>query len=165
MRKTHKHESESGQSLVELAISLVVLLTLLSGLVDLGRAFFTYTTLHDAAQEGAAYAAVALGTGDFDAGNVQAYCSAVEARARAVSDAPIDLGVSDVSVDILVNGVECNAVAASEICLGGVVTVDVSYTNFSITMPFIGTILGTQQIPLSAVSMDTVLTPTCGSAY
>ena len=35
------HQKENGQSLLELAVSLVVLLVLLSGVVDLGRSLFT----------------------------------------------------------------------------------------------------------------------------
>jgi len=42
---------EKGQSLVEFAFGLVILMILISGIVDLGRAFFTYMALNDAAQE------------------------------------------------------------------------------------------------------------------
>ncbi len=47
-----------GQGLVELALSLTVLLLLVMGLIDLGRAFVVWLTIHDAAAEGALYAAV-----------------------------------------------------------------------------------------------------------
>src|SRR5512135_3673178 len=50
--------SERGQSLVELAAGLLVLLILVMGIIDLGRALFYYTTLRDAAQEGAVYGAI-----------------------------------------------------------------------------------------------------------
>ena len=46
-------DSEKGQSMVELAVSVVVLLILLAGVVDLGRLAFYYITLRDAAQEAA----------------------------------------------------------------------------------------------------------------
>ena len=48
-------KSERGQSLVELSISLVVLLYLLSGAVEFGLAFFQFVQLRDAAQEGALF--------------------------------------------------------------------------------------------------------------
>ena len=48
-------KSARGQSLVELAISLVVLLMLLSGAVEFGIIFFQFVQLRDAAQEGALY--------------------------------------------------------------------------------------------------------------
>ena len=51
-------KSERGQSLVELAISLVILLYLLSGAVEFGILFFQYVQLRDAAQEGALYGSI-----------------------------------------------------------------------------------------------------------
>ena len=45
--------SERGQSLVELALVLPLLILLLAGTVDLGRAFFSYIVITNAAQEGA----------------------------------------------------------------------------------------------------------------
>jgi hypothetical protein len=50
-------ESRQGQSLVEIALILPVLLILLSGLLDLGRLFFVYVAVTDAAAEGATYGA------------------------------------------------------------------------------------------------------------
>ena len=45
--------SERGQSLVELALVLPLLILLLAGMADLGRAFFSYIEITNAAQEGA----------------------------------------------------------------------------------------------------------------
>lgn len=53
--QSHPRHGEEGQSLVELAIMMVVLLTILSGVVDLGRVYFTYLALQHAAGEGATY--------------------------------------------------------------------------------------------------------------
>jgi hypothetical protein len=50
-----KKRVQRGQSLAEFALSLTVLLLMLSGLVDLGRAYFTFTQLEDAVGEGALY--------------------------------------------------------------------------------------------------------------
>lgn len=47
---------ERGQSFVELAVSLVFLLTLLSFIVEAGRMAYIYVALHEAAEEGAVYA-------------------------------------------------------------------------------------------------------------
>lgn len=44
-----------GQSLVELAISLPLLLLLLLGTIDMGRVFFDYIEMRQAAVEGATY--------------------------------------------------------------------------------------------------------------
>ena len=46
---------ERGQSLVELAIALPMLLLLLLGTVDLGRAYADYVALKNAARDGAGY--------------------------------------------------------------------------------------------------------------
>jgi Flp pilus assembly protein TadG len=48
---TLRRAAESGQSMVEFAFALVVLLTLLMGIVDLGRAVYTLTGTAEAATE------------------------------------------------------------------------------------------------------------------
>ncbi len=51
-------KSERGQSLVEMAISLIVILYLLMGAVEFSMALFQYVTISDAAQEAAVYASI-----------------------------------------------------------------------------------------------------------
>jgi Flp pilus assembly protein TadG len=53
-----RNKDQQGQSLVELAITMPILILVLMGILDLGRAYWTYITLSDAAAEGAAYAAL-----------------------------------------------------------------------------------------------------------
>ncbi len=48
---------QEGQSLIELALLLPVLLLIMAGLLDLGRAFQAYTVVVNAAREGARYGA------------------------------------------------------------------------------------------------------------
>ena len=48
-------QRQRGQSLVELAISLMIILWLLAGAIDFGIGFFSYVAIRDAAQEGALY--------------------------------------------------------------------------------------------------------------
>lgn len=50
-------KSERGQSTVELALSLLVLVLLIFGMVDFGRVFHVYLTLDNAGREGARVAA------------------------------------------------------------------------------------------------------------
>src|SRR4030081_3682254 len=60
MRKTGIQRPESsqfGQSLVEFAISSIVLLLLMMGLLDLSRAFYYSVNLQGAAREGARHGA------------------------------------------------------------------------------------------------------------
>jgi hypothetical protein len=47
--------SERGQSLVELSISMVIMLLLLFGLLDLGRAYFIFIAMEDSAGEAAVF--------------------------------------------------------------------------------------------------------------
>jgi Flp pilus assembly protein TadG len=133
--------SEEGQSLTELALTMTFLLILLAGLVDVGRAFFTYIALRDAAQEGALF-------GSVDPDN----CSYVANRVRINSNEWVNFsGVQ----------VQCTTVPATNACAGDEIRVSVTYPNFPITMPFIGTLVGRQQIPISASIKDAILTPGC----
>jgi Flp pilus assembly protein TadG len=138
--KIATNKREQGQSLAELAITLSFVLLLLSGVVDLGRAFFTYMALRDAAQEGALYGSV----------NPEAN-SAIKARVRNTSELVAGMiGDDDISIDI-----------TGEPCTGGQIQVRVSYDNFPLTMPFLGAFLGAQTVPISAAINDTILSPSC----
>ena len=55
--RTWLGDVKRGQSLVEVAIAFPVLLIILAGILDLGRAYMTLVALNDAAAEGATYAA------------------------------------------------------------------------------------------------------------
>ena len=72
--RDHKQGRVYGQSLVELSLILPVFVMMVMGVVDLGRVFYTYEALANAAREGARYCAlhgydpyqtnVSLGTSD-----------------------------------------------------------------------------------------------------
>jgi Flp pilus assembly protein TadG len=130
---------ERGQSLMELALSMTFILILLAGVVDLGRAFFTYITLRDAVQEGAAFGAYE-----------PADEAAITLRARQTSNTPINL-TADSNVNF--------NVSVSQACAGGEVTVTATYRDFPITMPFIGALVGRQSFDISASTTDDVITP------
>jgi len=53
-----REKNEKGQSLVEVALAMPLLIIIMMGILDLGRAYLTYIALSDAAAEGAAYAAI-----------------------------------------------------------------------------------------------------------
>jgi len=133
--------SERGQSLFELAISLTFLMILLAGVVDLGRGFFTWLAMRDAAQEGASYGSI---NPTDEVGMRNRVWDNME---QIVGDPP-----SDIVVNISV---------ITQPCLGNTIQVDVNYPNFTITMPFLGAVLGSQTIPIHATVNDTILTPTC----
>jgi hypothetical protein len=56
--KQEKKRKEKGQSLIELALLVPLLLIILAGILDLGRLYFAFVAVADAAGEGAAYAAL-----------------------------------------------------------------------------------------------------------
>ena len=140
---SHK-QNQRGQSFVELAISLIVILTLLAGAVDFGIALYSYVALRDAAQEGALYASI-------DPTNT----SEIRERVFSSSSSPVDLrNDTTVTVNILPSGAPaCEGD-------GAMVQVIVSY-NYQLIMPILPEILGVQQIPLNASVTDAILAPPC----
>lgn len=139
--KLHSRK-EKGQGLVEFAASATVLLFLLVGVMDLGRALFTFIALRDAAQEGATYGSL-----------YPDQTSAIETRARNTSHNPVDLSdTSKVVVQIQIIGPPC---------AGSAIQVDVIYPDFELTTPMLSTILGGSTIPIHARITDTILTPPC----
>jgi hypothetical protein len=140
--------TERGQSLVELAVSIVLLLVVLAGMVDLGRMFFYYIGMRDAAQEGSVYGIVN-----------PTYCAQIAERARNILSDP-----TGVQIDVRIDGVSCAAATANQACAGREIRVTVIDPDFPITMPFLGSILGHQSVNLKASVSGTILRPVC-SAY
>lgn len=103
---------------MEFAISLVILLVLVSGIVDFGRAFFSFVTLNDAAKEGATYASIC-----------PTDISGIFARLIESASDPItlhDLNSDDISICVSAPGSEdCSA----NIQVGNEVTVFVNYEH------------------------------------
>ncbi len=142
-----KIKHEQGQSLVEMAVSLVLLLLLLSGAVEFGMAFFQYIQLRDAVQEGAFYGSIAP-TDEVG----------IRSRTRGASDTPIKLSdttlIPDSKIGITYTGSACEDT-------GNAITVTISYDH-TIFMPFMsGALGGRTTIPLKASVTDTILSPGC----
>ena len=150
-------KTENGQSMVELSISLLFMFMLVAGVVDLGRAFFTYIALRDAAQEGAAYASIARTDGTVSPTTI---CNEVVARTQSTSNTQI-VDLTQTSVSVTLGGVQCSSSVNANACFGQPVEVRVTDSNFQLTTPFLGTFVGSQTIPISASILDTVLTPLC----
>jgi len=58
MRSSPEHAPERGQELVEFALTLLPLFMLVIGILDLGRAAYAYTVMHNAAREGCRYGVI-----------------------------------------------------------------------------------------------------------
>jgi Flp pilus assembly protein TadG len=153
MKKQSLRANERGQSLVEFAVSVTLLLTLLAGVVDSSRALFTYLALRDAVQEGSLYGSTEpLDQNDYDGdGNRTEINPRIEARVRSSSDLVSSLG-GDITVQVTM---------LSTPCTGNGIRVTVQYDEFPLTMPFIGAIIGSQTVAISATATDTILRPVC----
>lgn len=143
-----------GQSLVELAISLPILLILLIGILDSGMAIFSYSILRDAAQEGAFY-------GSFNPANT----TEIENRARNIAprgegeifSSPLDLRNKDlVKVDVIAHGRACQGITNG---VTNSMEVSVLY-EYKIIMPIVGPVLGST-ILLKGTAINIILQPTC----
>ena len=98
-----RFRSRSGQSMVEFALSSVVLLLLVGGLVDIGRSIFVDEALSNAAREGARHGAW------FDAGTMS-HPYLDDAEIKAAVDA--ELAANSIPASVLKNpGNTCPAVA------------------------------------------------------
>jgi len=155
-RKPILKNGKRGQSLVELAVSLPVMVLILLGTVDFGMAIFSYSILRDAAQEGALY-------GSFDPANK----AGIENRARNISprgegedvfSSPVQLNdTSLVKVDVKAIGDACQGSTRGK---SNTIQVSVSY-NYPFLMPFIGQIVGSDTITLTGVATNMILQPPC----
>ncbi len=130
---------EAGQSMVELALTITFLMMLLAGTIDFGRAFFTWLAMRDAAQEGASY-------GSYEPGDT----AGIQARVLDNLTKGLNIPAASLSVSVSTTG-----------CPGHKIQVDVDYPTFPITMPFLGTVLGSQFIPIHATINDTIIIPPC----
>jgi Flp pilus assembly protein TadG len=149
--KNSQDKSQRGQSMVEFAFGMVVVMILMAGVVDGARALFTYMALRDAAQEGAIYGSTE-----------PADTAGITERVNISSEYAKDMSSSgDMTVQISYTDTAGNT-KTSLICLGDGVTVTVSYPQFPLTMPFLGAFIGQQWVPISASITDTVLRPPCG---
>jgi hypothetical protein len=128
---------ENGQGFVEFAVGITILLVLLAGVLDLGRAYFSYIALQDAAQEGASYASIA--PSDIDG---------IRDRVRATSSGPIDFVLFDDSQ------IEVQLLGGS--CTGNGIKVTVKI-DFRLVAPF----FSGNSLALSAEATDTILQDTC----
>ena len=136
-KPARQSKNERGQSLVEMAISLVFIVFLLSGAVEFGIAFFQFVQLRDAVQEGALFASVN-----------PADSAGIVSRVQQASNSPIDL--TTLTPAITYSGAPCE---------GNGVTVTLSFDH-EVFMPFLSVITG-GTIPLTATVTDTILTPVC----
>lgn len=167
MRATSKtnryNQSEQAQSLVELAVSFMLIMFILAGAVDFGRAYFALIAMRDAAQEGVIYASI----NPLDVAKI-------EERVKENSTSPIDFSQftgADIDVSWEIDGVVYSEGSPpANPCAGfynngsvldsNSITVTVKY-DFPFTMPMISNIFPGGTLQLSVDDQHTILRPQC----
>ena len=146
---------QNGQGMVEFAISLVFLMIIVAAIVDGGRALFTYMALRDAAQEGALY-------GSIEPEDTYGITTRVHESSNMAEDlvGVLQIGITYTDTSNNPKIADGNP-ATADICFGDGIIVAVEQPTHTLTMPFLGTILGTQSLSISASIADTVLNPSC----
>lgn len=169
-KKNIIRRSERGQSLSEMSMAMALILILLAGVADLGRAFFTYISLRDAAQEGALYGSFAFsqpapGGSPNSLISPATACDRIATRLLQNTDSPVDLS-TDATISILIHQasnpgvwVDCSSTIAIQPCVSDRIQVSVTYEDFPITMPFLGTLIGSQTVDITARVEDVILAP------
>jgi hypothetical protein len=125
---------ERGQSMVELAITITFLMVLLAGTIDLGHAFFVWQQMRDAAQEGASYA--------------------------SICPTPVDDVIDRTRANLVNSSNFTVEYAPPSTAVVKQVTITIK-TDLPINMPFLGTILGTDKIHITATINDSIITSDC----
>lgn len=155
VNRMKKNRSEKGQSLIELAVTLPIILLILLGTIDFGMALFSYSILRDAAQEGALYAS-------FNPSNE----AEIENRARnilprsddVIFSSPVDLRNTD-SISVLVEAIGDDCQGATN-GVANSIEVSVVY-QYPILMPIAGQIIGSDTITLTGFASNIILQPPC----
>ena len=164
-RTNRNKKSEQAQSLVELAVSFMLIMFILAGAVDFGRAYFALIALRDAAQEGVIYASINPEPGDVDE---------IEERVKESSSNPIDFSQftgADIDISWEIDGVVYSEGSPpANPCAGfynngsvldsNSITVTVKY-DFPFTMPMISNIFPGGTLQLSVDDQHTILRPQC----
>ena len=145
--------NEKGQALVELGISLLILLLILNTIVDLGTLLYSYISLQDTTQEGIVF-------GSYDPMKT----TDIKNRIRDSADFPLIASTiqnGDINIYCCpkTSVGDCTVLCASNStssCPGQKFTVEVNYM-YHLTLPFLTTFLGTNNIPMNVRTTSTII--------
>jgi Flp pilus assembly protein TadG len=160
-RRSHReHRRAGGQSLVEFALVLPIIVLLIVGFVEIGRAVFAFNTIANAARQGARVAIVnqlSVVTDCDESRPIEdPYQPHWSIRGCAIAAAStLGINTSNVSVSYLTPP-STTLSCAPILHVGCLASVTVTY-HYSITTPFISMLIGpftmsqTSQMPLERV--------------
>ncbi len=163
LKQNRSPQWQRGQSLVEFSFMIIILTILMLGVLDIGRAYFTYMALLDAAGEGAQFGAV----------NPTYWCAAADVHFDSNGDGVVDgsdscpTGFSNTNPDSITYRVINTAPVGTMVDWDtAVVSVEMSddslpvkpgrsltvtvTADYQLLTPFIGSLAGTQVLKLSA---------------
>ena len=148
-----------GQAMVEFALVLPIMLVMLLLAVDFGRLFYPYISVHNAAREGAFYAAINAGDEGHDA---DAFAAAVAAAAAAQANSqtqgnegPMVVTTPSCFSAATSVSVRCDLAGDYATGIGNQVSVGVSQ-DFTFATPLIGDLFG-GNLPVSVIATAPVL--------
>ncbi len=139
MSKRLDNKNERGAALVEFAIVATVFLSVMFGVLEFGRLFWTHNALRDAARRGVRYAAIRKN----DAAGMQAVKNMVVYGDPAGSGQPIVNGLTTSNVSLEYqnyNGLQLSSRA----------TVSITNFQFQFSVPLLG---GTMNLPAYRTSL------------
>jgi Flp pilus assembly protein TadG len=139
-----KTRKEKGQSLVEFALILPILLLILGGVLDLGRMYYAYIVITDAAAEGVTYATIHPPNDPSNPSD----SSTTEIRTRTLD------ACGPMSADVQSIQVVCPS--CPNTTSGDTVTVIVTY-NYAILTPFVNVMFPDGQVELQAIATQVIL--------
>ena len=131
----HQKRDESGQGLVELAISLIVILVILAGIVDISRTITTKMSLQDAAEEGVVYAMA-----------FPKNCTQIQYRVLQNLSKVRNATLSSIVITYttISTGVSVPCASATGDLKGQLIKVSIA-NSFPVSMPFLGTVVGSSR--------------------
>ncbi len=148
---TAKSDRQRGQSLVELAITLPILLLLLGGVIDLGRGFLILVAVENAAGEGALYGAVHPEClTDDHAPTICQGSESVAGRVREEGRPIIELTEDNAVITVEVEG-------GAPITAGSTLLVTVTYTYSPLTP--VGYLVWGETAEVTATARQAILSP------
>ncbi len=135
---TTRLSQRNGQSLVEMALLLPLLLVLSVVTIDLGRGVYYYSAIYNAAREGARYGII----------NPED-TTGINNAARRLT---VGLNQGQLHINPCECGKTCIAATSCPVGAKNIIHVEVTYT-FQLVTPLANLVLGTNSFPLKSTSM------------
>lgn len=139
MLRRSKRNNERGAALVEFAIASTVFLTVMFGVIEFGRMFWTHNALRDAARRGVRYAAIRRN----DSAGIQAIKNVVVYGNPSGGTQPIVPGLSTSNVQV-------ETVNYGGVQLSSRASVSINSFQFQFSVPLLG---GTMTMPAYRTSL------------